>query len=120
MRGVSKSPGFSLYASNDPPERWKAAVILSEAKDHLATLDPLKMILRFAQDESQRSSLCTMTVTVLPTLGITRRRRFLVITPSPRCCTLFFGNSHPVSELLGWVDDHALAITKALHDLGLR
>ena len=27
------------------------AVILSEAKNHLATLDRLKMILRFAQDD---------------------------------------------------------------------
>ena len=33
-------------------ERRKAAVILGEAKDHLATLDPLKMILRCAQDDS--------------------------------------------------------------------
>ena len=28
-------------------------VILSEAKDHLATLDHLKMILRFAQDDTR-------------------------------------------------------------------
>ncbi len=28
-------------------------VILSEAKDHLATLDPRKKILRFAQDDTQ-------------------------------------------------------------------
>jgi hypothetical protein len=27
-------------------------VILSEAKDHLATLDPLEKILRFAQDDT--------------------------------------------------------------------
>ncbi len=27
-------------------------VILSEAKDHLATLDPRKKILRFAQDDT--------------------------------------------------------------------
>ena len=31
--------------------RLEGPVILSEAKDHLATLDPLKMILRFAQDD---------------------------------------------------------------------
>ena len=30
----------------------KKAVILSAAKDHLATLDPLKMILRCAQDDT--------------------------------------------------------------------
>ena len=30
----------------------KQPVILSEAKDHIATLEFLKMILRFAQDDS--------------------------------------------------------------------
>ena len=33
-------------------EGSKVHVILSEAKDHLATLDSLKMILRYAQDDS--------------------------------------------------------------------
>ena len=32
-------------------ERANQAVILSEAKDHLATLDQFKKILRFAQDD---------------------------------------------------------------------
>ena len=107
MRGVSKSPGFLAF--NEPPEKGKASLILNEAKDHLATLDPLKMILRFAQDDSQRSFLSTMVGGDPP-----------FITPSPRRCGVFFDHPHPVSELLGWVDDHALAITKALHDLGLR
>ncbi len=37
--------GTVIVARSEPP------VILSEAKDHLATLDPCKKILRFAQDD---------------------------------------------------------------------
>ena len=78
------------------------------------------MILRFAQDDSQGSFLSTMTLIVIPGLGMTCRRRSPVITPSPRRCAVFFDDSHPVSDLLGGVDDHAVALTKAIHDLGLR
>ena len=52
-----------LEGSNEP-------VILSEAKDHLATLDPLKMILRSAQDDSLVLH-ATMTMLVISTLGMT-------------------------------------------------
>ena len=57
MEAVSTQGDFVrplLDASNERSEREgsKGLVILSEAKDHLATLDPLEMILRFAQDDS--------------------------------------------------------------------
>ena len=48
----AKDPVLAL--PNEPVEKVEdpnEPVILSEAKDHLATLDPLKMILRCAQDD---------------------------------------------------------------------
>ena len=44
----------ATHASAESAEKWRldAPVILGGAKDHLATLDRLKMILRSAQDDS--------------------------------------------------------------------
>ena len=57
-------PGPPLDASTNPSEGSKEPVILSEAKDHLEMIEPRKMILRSAQDDS-KGSLC-MTVLVIP------------------------------------------------------